>query len=88
MVDMIAATPAPMRPPETSASPVIPAFATIAVKPSHLSPSLELHPDIGIVVIQFWSQSGNLELSILSQKQINAYTAHPFAAFAAASTTA
>lgn len=86
MVTVIGATLIPTLLPESPASPV-PTVVTSAVKPSHLSPSLKLHPDIGIVVIQFWSQGGDLELSIPSQKQINAYTAHPFADLETAEST-
>jgi hypothetical protein len=47
---------------------------------AHLSPSLQLNAEIGIVVIQFRDQSGAVELSIPNQQQLDAYAADPFSA--------
>ena len=51
-----------------------------ALSAGHPSPSLELQPEIGIVVIQFRDQSGKVELSIPSQQQLEAYAANPLKA--------
>ena len=53
----------------------------------HLSPSLQLDPEVGIVVIQYRSASGKIELSIPSQKQLDAYAADPSAAIEDESST-
>ena len=44
----------------------------------HPNPQYQLNAEIGIVVIQFRSQSGRVELSIPSQAKLDAYTANPF----------
>jgi hypothetical protein len=67
-----------LTPPSEVAAPT-PASASTDTSGSveHTSPSLELDPAVGIVVIQYRNESGRVVLSIPSQSQLNAYAANP-----------
>ena len=64
-----------------AASAATPDAAAVNDPIAHLSPSLQLDPAVGIVVIQFRSENGSIELSIPSQQQMQAYQADPLSAF-------
>ncbi len=66
--------------PEAAGPVAAPSGVEANATATHLSPSLQLNPEIGIVVIQFRSESGAVELSIPSQQQLNAYAADPASA--------
>lgn len=46
----------------------------------HPNPTFSIAPSLGIVVIQFRNQGGEVSLSIPSQRQLDAYEADPFSA--------
>ena len=68
--------------PQTTTAAPTPTVNEALTSPAHTSPSLELDAAIGIVVIQYRNQSGQIELSIPSQQQLEAYAANPLKAFA------
>ena len=86
MLDSLAAVPLTSVQGAASVSPDVttPAPSATPADPKnvveHLSPSLQLDPEVGIVVIQYRSASGRIELSIPSQQQLDAYRADPSAA--------
>ncbi len=73
---------APSTPQTTAPAPTpTPTVNEALTSPAHTSPSLELDAAIGIVVIQYRNQAGQIELSIPNQQQLDAYAANPLEAF-------
>jgi len=66
------ATPEPK--PEAVAVPAAPRAAPST--PLYLSPSLQIEPGLGVVVIEFRDATGNVTDSIPSQRQLQAYRLH------------
>jgi hypothetical protein len=85
MLEEVAIGPVLVAPSATQPTPAAPATASTVndaiTSPAHTSPSLELDAAIGIVVIQYRNQAGQIELSIPNQQQLDAYAANPLKAF-------
>lgn len=83
MLEEISAAPSQVAPSATQspAAAPTPTVNEALTSPAHTSPSLELDAAIGIVVIQYRNQAGEIELSIPNQQQLDAYAANPLAAF-------
>ena len=79
MLEEIAIGPVLTTQPGTPAVPpaaATPTNPTAATSSGYVSPSSDLTPQVGIVVIQYRNTSSNFEFSIPSQQQLAAYAAN------------
>jgi hypothetical protein len=85
MVDAIASLSASIaaKSPSAASPPVSPPGQSaneLAAAVEQPNPSFKFEPSLGLVVIQFRSDSGKVELSIPNLQNINAYAANPLTA--------